>query len=76
MLLFSGNLETGAAVLLAVAAEDEDDEDDEDGEKLASSGIWAMTVAAGAMRKIFVGVLQHWVDPTPSPPGSQQLILC
>lgn len=53
----------------------EDDEVDvADVEGIKSNGICATTVAAGAIRKIFVAVLQHSNDPIPFPPGSQQLI--
>lgn len=48
--------------------------DEEEVLGLSVSGICATTVAAGAMRKMFVAVLQHSVDPMPVPPGSQQLI--
>ena len=51
---------------------DEVDEVEVDGIKF--NGIWATTVAAGAIRKMSVAVLQHSNDPIPFPPGSQQLI--
>jgi len=73
LVLFSGNLTAGAAELLGEAERVEDG--DEIAEvKVKSSGIWAMTVAAGVMRNIFVGVLQHSNELTPLPPGSQQLV--
>ena len=83
LLSFPEALTTGAAVLVrlfAVAVEETMEElvviidTEEDLEGIASSGIWAITVAAGTIRKILVAVWQHSNDPAPFPPGSQQLI--
>ena len=77
--LLSRDLKAGAAVL--VGSLDAVDVADEKEDVLVvilgavkSRGIWATTVAAGAMRNIFAAVLQHSNDPIPIPPGSQQLI--